>query len=238
MLKNKIIKIFLLLFTSTMLSGCLQTMFVGAAGTMVEIAKERPVGDAITDVRISTAIKAALMKKNFRNLYVKIKIEVIQGRVLFTGVVNNEEDSINAVKIAWEQEGVNKVINELKVDKDSNNFNLFQYTKDTMITSHLRSKIFMNRDIKFINYTVITHNNIVYLFGIARSSQELEKVANIASNLSGVSKVVSHVTVQEGNQNDIANKKLNAKKDFIIDQDIDDLNLDDLNLDEGIDSDW
>jgi len=38
---------------------------------------------------------------------------------------------------------------------------------------------------------------VVYLFGIARSQEELEKVANIASNVYGVQKVVSHVKISD-----------------------------------------
>ena len=72
-----------------------------------------------------------------------------------------------------------------------------QYTRDTMITSQIKSKIFVNREIKFVNYTVITINDVVYLFGIARSQEELEKVANIASNVYGVQKVVSNVKISD-----------------------------------------
>ena len=64
-----------------------------------------------------------------------------------------------------------------------------------MITSQIKSKTFMDRGIKFVNYTIITLNDVVYLFGIARSVEELEKLANIASNINGVQRVVSHVRV-------------------------------------------
>jgi len=196
MLEKLYIKTILLLLVLLVLSGCLPVIFTGATGSVVEMAKDRPVGDALTDARIATAIKTNFIKKGFRPLYSKIKTEVIQGRVLFTGVIEKEEDAITAVQVAWEQEGVIEVINELKVDKSSRTFNLVQYTKDTMITSQIKSKTFVNRDIKFVNYTVITLNDIVYLFGIARSEEELEKVASIASNVYGVEKVISHVKIQ------------------------------------------
>ena len=195
-MKNVRLNITLLTLSVFLLSGCLPTIFAGAAGTTMEFAKDRPAGDTLTDVRMSTAIKGAFLKNNFRNLYLKIKIEVVQGRVLFTGDIDKEEDAITAVQIAWNQEGVTEVINELKVNKSSNKFNIVQYTRDALITSQIKSKIFMNRDIKFVNYTVITINDVVYLFGIARSEEELEKVASIASNISGVQKVISHVKVQ------------------------------------------
>lgn len=186
---------------SILLSGCLPAVFTGVTVSAAEFAKDRQAGDTLKDIKISSAIKASFIKNNFRELYTKIKVEVVQGRVLYTGMVNNNEDAVNAVQIAWNQEGVTEVINELKVDKKSGNFDLVQYTRDTMITSQIKSKTFLDRGIKFINYTVITVNDVVYLFGIARSEEELQKVANIASNIHGVQKVVSHVKV-----NELANK--------------------------------
>lgn len=234
MLQKNYMKIITIMCMSVMLSGCLETMFAGTAGTVLEFAKDRPAGDTMTDVRISTSIKGEFIKKNFRDLYTKIKIEVIQGRVLFTGVIENEQDSITAIQIAWNQEGVNEVINELKVNKNSGKFNLVQYTRDAMITSQIKSKTFMNRDIKFVNYTVITLTDIVYLFGIARSEEELEKVAAIASNVHGVAKVVSHVRVlNSANKMKTQSKGTNNSNDFLIDKD-----EVDLNLDQGLSGDW
>lgn len=189
------IRITCLAILSTSLLGCLPAVFTGASKTAVEMAKDRPIGDTLTDVKISARIKAALIKKSFRNIYSRVTIEVVQGRVLFTGVLEKEEHALDAIKIAWEQQGVVEVINELKIDEKSGKFNIVQYTRDTLITSQIKSKIFMNRDLKFVNYTVITIDDVVYLFGIARSEEELEKVANIAANIHGVKKVICHVKI-------------------------------------------
>jgi osmotically-inducible protein OsmY len=223
----------ILILSIFLLSGCLPTIFAGAASSTLEFAKDRPAGDTLTDVRISTAIKGTFIKNNFRNLYSKIKIEVVQGRVFYTGDIEKEEDAITAVQIAWNQEGVSEVINELKVDKNSNKFNIVQYTRDALITSQIKSKTLMNREIKFVNYTVITINDVVYLFGIARSEEELEKVANIASNISGVQKVVSHVKVQKLARKTKygANKGGATNNEYLIDQG------EDLTL-ENVGNDW
>lgn len=216
--KNMCLKIISLLFVSLMLSGCLETMFAGTAGTAMEFAKDRPAGDTLTDVRIATAIKGSFIKNNFRDLYTKIKTEVVMGRVLFTGTIDKEDDAIKAVEIAWSQEGVKEVINELKIDKNSSKFDLLQYTRDTMITSQIKSKIFINRDIKFSNYTVITLNDIVYLFGIARSEEELEKVASLAANVHGVEKVVSHTKVQNTANKMRESKDTESNNDYLDEQ--------------------
>jgi osmotically-inducible protein OsmY len=168
---------------SFLVSGCLPVIFTGATASVTELAKDRPADEALKDFRIASAIKASFIKNNFRELYTKIKVEVVQGRVLYTGLVDKEEDMINAVQIAWDQEGVTEVVNELKVDKNSGKFDIVQYTRDTMITSQIKSKTFLDRSIKFVNYTVITVNDVVYLFGMARSEEELQKVATIASNI-------------------------------------------------------
>jgi len=186
-----------LICLSFALTGCLPVFFTAATTSTLAAAKDRSIGSAIDDVKIATRIKTAFIKNNFKELYTKIKVEVLQSRVLFTGSVDKEEDIVTAVKIAWDQPDVTEVINELTVDKKSNHFDLLQYTKDTMITSQIKSKVFVHRDIKFINYTVITVNNIVYLFGIAKSEEELEKVSNIASKIRGVEKVISHVKLKE-----------------------------------------
>ena len=237
-----------MLCASLMLSGCLETMFAGTAGTITEFAKDRKPGETISDVRIYAAIKSDIIKKHFKQLYAQTKIEVVQGRVLFTGSIEKEEDAITAVQIAWSKEGVTEVINELKIDKNSKKFNLFQYTRDSFITSQIKSKTFIDRSIKFINYTVITLDDIVYLFGIARSEEELKKVASIASNISGVKKVISHVKIQkiggvtkikpepQSNSDTDTDLQLDTENsgDIINDKILTDHSEEDLNLDNGI----
>ena len=85
----------------------------GATGATVAAAKDRSIGEAIDDVKISTKIKADFMKSGFKSLYAKIDVEVIEGRVMYTGTVETEEDIMNALEIAWKQEGVKEVLNEL-----------------------------------------------------------------------------------------------------------------------------
>lgn len=186
-----------LVILSFLLTGCLPVVFTAATTSTLAAAKDRSIGGAIDDAKIATSIKAAFVKNNFKELYAKIKVEVLQSRVLLTGTVDKEEEIVTAVKISWEQTDVKEVINELKVDEKSSHFDLLQYTKDTMITSQIKSKLFLCREVKAVNYTVITLNNIVYLLGIARSEDELEKVADIASKVKGVEKVISHVIIKD-----------------------------------------
>lgn len=209
------------LLISCLVSSCLPMIFTGAAASVAEFAKDRPKDELLKDFRIVSAIKASFVKNNFRELYTKIQVKVVQGRVLYTGFVDKEEDMIHAVEIAWDQEGVTEVVNELKVDKNSGNFNIVQYSRDSIITSQIKSKTFLDRSIKFVNYTVITVNDIVYLFGMARSEEELQKVAKIASNIHGVQKVISHVKVKVGGyipDKQTFLRKKNKEESLLIDE--------------------
>ncbi|WP_316353210.1 BON domain-containing protein [Candidatus Trichorickettsia mobilis] len=183
-------------------------IFTGAVSSTMAVAGDRSVGTAIDDAKIAARIKADFMKSNFRELYTKISISVLNARVLYTGTVDKEEDMLTAVQIAWNQKDVKEVVNELIVDKNSGHFDLVQYTRDSMITTQIKSKAFLKREIKFVNYTVITVSDIVYLFGSARSEEELELIADIASKVHGVKKVISNVKIIEPSSNDTVADRL------------------------------
>lgn len=179
------------------LSGCMPAIFGTAAGTTVSVAKDRSVGSTMDDIKISAGIKKDFISQGFRDLYTKIDVEVADGRVLYTGSVATDEDIMKAIDIAWAQKGVVEVMNELQVDEKSNYFDAAQYTRDAWITSRIKTKSILERDIKFINYTILTTKNVVYIFGVARSQEELDKVANMASEVRGVERVVVRAQVKE-----------------------------------------
>lgn len=188
---------------SLFLTSCLPVVFVGAASSTIIAAKDQPFVETVEDIKISAKIKTAFIKNNFKELYTKIKIEVAQARVLLTGSIDNSEEVLKAVALVWEIEGVQEVINELVVDKNSSQFDLGQYTRDAMITAQIKTKTFFTQDIKFVNYTIVTVKQVVYIFGAARTKEELELVSSIASQIKGVARVVCHATIRGNNkQND------------------------------------
>lgn len=193
---------FIIIILSFMLTGCLPAIFTAATSSTIAAAKDQSISETIDDVKISTKIKASFMKNNFRELYTKIKVEVEQGRVLLTGIIDKKEDALKAVEIVWGVKGVREVINELIIDKKSDHFDLVQYTKDAMITSQIKARTFVKQDVKWVNYTIITVNNIVYIFGIARSEEELKMVTSIASQINSVARVVCHVKINEAEKID------------------------------------
>lgn len=182
---------------AVVLTGCIPATFTAATSSTIAVSKNRSFGQTIDDVTIATKIKLQLMKHGFKDLYTKITVTVFQGRVMYTGDVEKDEDILKAIQVAWEQPGVVEVESELVVSKNSNKFDLIQYTRDSMLTMQTKLRTMSNKNIKFVNYTIITTNDVVYLFGIAQSLEELEQVTSIAAQVPGVQKVISHVKIMQ-----------------------------------------
>ncbi|AVP87767.1 hypothetical protein phytr_8350 [Candidatus Phycorickettsia trachydisci] len=178
-----------------LLSSCSVFVPTSVVKLGMSAAKDKTIGESIDDTAIETKIKKEFLVKDFKHKFARINVEVVKSKVLLTGVVESEEDIVSAVEVAWAQKGVKAVANELQVDENSKSFDPKQYAIDTWITTRVKSKLFFARDIKFVNYTVVTTRNVVYIIGVARSEDELTRVTDIAARIQGVEKVVSHVKV-------------------------------------------
>lgn len=192
-------KILPLILISILLSSCFPTMFAATTKAGVTAAQDRTVGDALDDTTIWAKIRGALIKKGFKRIFDDVDINVIEGRVLLIGSVQSDEEILEIVEIAWNQKGVREVINELKIKKEFK-VNPINYSKDCWITGRVKTKMIMTGGIKHVNYTIVTHDQIVYVFGLARSQEELDKVTQIASTISGVVKVKNHARLLESKE--------------------------------------
>ena len=171
-------------------------ILAGAATAGLTVAQERSIGTVIDDTAIELQIQHYLLQAS-DGLFIRVGIEVHEGRVLLTGVVPAPDDRVEAVRQAWQVNGVLEVINEVQV---SDRAGITDYLRDVKITSQLRFKMLRDRDISDVNYTVETVNGIVYLMGMAGSRPELDKVTTHARNIAGVQKVISHVRLSGGDR--------------------------------------
>lgn len=181
--------VYRLLALFILLQSC-TPLLIGVGGVAVgtTLVQEKSVGSSIDDTTIWTEINSSLIKnKQFFN----IKVKVNEGRVLLTGIVPDMESTLEAVKIAWSYKGTKEVINEILIQEESESV-----LKSLWITTQIKSKLLFGSHIKSFNYTIVTMDDIVYLFGIAQNNNELNKVIKIAGTVSGVEKVISHVRLK------------------------------------------
>ncbi|MEM7679434.1 MAG: BON domain-containing protein [Pseudomonadota bacterium] len=195
-MNTKIALISSLCFSLLVTSACsVGSIAMGTlTGTGLAAAQHRGVGDAIDDFTIQTKINDLWFRQDVDS-FGKLDITVNQGRVLLTGVVQDPDQRLEAVRLAWQPQGVKQVINEIRVAESSG---VKGYAKDAWISSRLRTKLTFDEEILSINYSIDTVEGVVYLLGLAKSRQELNRVTEIAQTISGVQKVVSYVRVVEG----------------------------------------
>ena len=77
----------------------------GAGATLgIAAAKEGGISSAANDLRIQTLIKEKWFSYKV-DTFTKLNLTVDQGRVLITGNVQNPDDRVEAVRLAWQVKG-------------------------------------------------------------------------------------------------------------------------------------
>ena len=173
--------------------GCAPIILGGGAAVGVAAAQERTIGNAIDDTVIHARVKDAMLQKS-SNVFLRVGTEVLEGRVLLTGTVQNAEDRVEAVRLTWSVPGVREVLNEIQVAERGG---IAANFADARITSTLRVQMLSDRNVRDVNYSIDTVNGIVYLMGIAQDQAELNRVLGYARNISGVKQVVNHVVLRD-----------------------------------------
>jgi osmotically-inducible protein OsmY len=173
-----------------MMGGCAPLIVGGAATTAVVAASQpRGIGGAISDTEIQAQINHFWFQHSI-DMHSRLSTNVNQGTVLLTGRAKDPEMRLDAVRLAWQANGVKEIINEIVVDDGST---LTDSARDTWIGTQLLSKLMFDRDISSINYSIETVNGVVYLMGNAHDPAELERVTGHARSLPYVKRVVSYV---------------------------------------------
>ncbi len=160
-----------------------------AATTGIAAAQEGGLSRAVSDTRLKILINEAWLQHDL-DMFSKLSTTIKNGRVLITGVVQEPGHRVEAVRLAWQVDGVQSVINEIRVAESEG---ITGFAQDTWITTRLRTELTFDRDVQSINYSIDTVQGVVYLMGYAQSQLELNNVIERARALSGVKQVVSYV---------------------------------------------
>ena len=188
------IKIILFFLLSLFLSGCVGVSSSGIFGTGVSVALDpRTVGTQIDDSIMQKNLSARIILMDKKFLF-SVKSKVLDGRIFLTGKVENPEEKLKLTKMAWETQGVRSVRNDIKVKEE---FNFKQSAKDILITSQLRTALILDQDIKATNYQIDTYKKKIYIYGIAITTEEKNKVVDEAKKILDVTDVVASILLVE-----------------------------------------
>ena len=188
-------KLIILFFSLLFISGC-QSAYMATMSQAVLIDKEeRSFNNFVEDTIILAQLKNAYFSNN-EKIFFNVSVEVMEGRVLLTGSVEQIDERIEATKLAWGIEGVNEVINEIQISNDES---ILDYADDLIMKTKINAKLLLDKDILNLNYSVEVVNGIVYLIGIAQNQEELNSVIKISENTYGVQNVINYVRLKDIN---------------------------------------
>ena len=195
---KKIIKVLIipLLSTLTFINyGCspANILATGGGSAMVVAEGERTLGTVIDDATIKVNIAAKFLAAE-NNLFVNINTSVLEGRVLLTGLVDNQEIRIEAVRLVWEAEGVQEIINEIEIGDRTT---LKDYTNDLWINTQARAIAAKTVGIKSITFNFETIQGKIYVAGISTRPDLLNEMVSALKNIKGVNEIVNYVIIKE-----------------------------------------
>ena len=188
---NNLISYSLVLF---FLYSCAPAQIVGTgAGSAMVIAEgERSMGSVIDDATIKVNIAAKFISSE-DNLFVDVSTTVLNGRVLLTGLVDNQEIRIDAVRRVWEVDGVKEVINEIQI---GNRATLKEYANDLWINTQAKGLAAKTIGLRVVGYNFETIQGKVYIAGITSRPKQLEDLIDAVKTIKGVKEIVNYVIVK------------------------------------------
>jgi len=165
----------------------------GGATTMVVAEGDRTLGTVVDDATIKINISSNLLSSS-TDLFVNVNTNVIEGRVLLTGIVDTQEIRIEAVRKVWEVEGVREVINEIEI---GNKTTIKEYANDLWITTQVKGLTAKTIGLRALSYNFETIKGKVYIAGITSRPEQLDQIVEITKTVKGVKEIVNYVIIKE-----------------------------------------
>ena len=193
MKKNIYYRLTITLFLLIAISGCQTVYMTGVSKAVLIDKEERSFNNYVADTIILAQLKNEYFTNN-ENIYFFVSVDVLEGRVMLTGSVEQIDERIEATKIAWGIEGVSEVINEIQISNDEG---ILDYADDLIMKTKINAKLLLEKNILSLNYSIEVVNGVVYLIGIAQNQKELDAVIEISKKTYGVTSVISYVRLKD-----------------------------------------
>lgn len=192
--KTKIIFFIFITFFSNFFYACSPSSILATGGStaMVVAEGDRSLGTVVDDATIKINIAAKFLNAG-NNLFVDINTTVLEGRVLLTGLVNNQELRIEAVRLIWEIEGVREVVNEVEI---GNRDSIKDYASDLWINTQARGVAAKTVGLRAVAYNFETINGKIYIAGISTNPDQLNMLIESLKTIKGVKEIVNYIIIK------------------------------------------
>ena len=192
---NKLIILFFVTILMLNNYGCSPAgvLASGGATTMVVAEGDRSLGTVVDDATIKVNIAAKFINSG-ENLFVDVNTTVLEARVLLTGLVENQEIRIEAVRLVWEVEGVKEVVNEIEI---GNRESIKDYATDLWINTQARALAAKTVGLRSVAYNFETIQGKIYVAGITTKEGQIESLIEALKTIKGVKEIVNYIIVKE-----------------------------------------
>ena len=195
---KEIIKIFfsfILIVSLTALFGCSPQGILATGGStaMVVAEGDRSIGTVVDDATIKINVAGKFLGAG-NNLFVDINTTVLEGRVLLTGLVDNQEIRIEAVRLVWEVEGVREIVNEIEI---GNRETIKDYANDLWINTQAKGVAAKTIGLRSVAFNFETIKGKIYVAGITTRPEQMNNLIEALKTIKGVKEIVNYVIVKE-----------------------------------------
>jgi osmotically-inducible protein OsmY len=181
------------IFISLLLTSCIGNFSSTVFGVGVNISLDpRSPGLYLDDKLAETLIMKKIVQNNYKQVFLNVK--VIDGTAILSGRVEKAEDKLKMTKFAWETAGIKAVRNDIVI-ADETSFK--QRAKDLLISSQLSAALLINKKINSRNYNLETINGKIYIYGMAKTTAELEEVVKEAKLIPDVVEIVPSIILAD-----------------------------------------
>ncbi|MEM7194706.1 MAG: BON domain-containing protein [Pseudomonadota bacterium] len=180
-------KLAIMLLLSQLVTACIPIAIGTATVTAIDVALDRrTVGRNLDDGALELKLKKDFLLDPMLGNDVNITVTSVNGVVLLTGEVLNEQQRQRASILARNHPETRNVVNELAL---SGKTSLTSRANDSWITGRVKANLIGNRNIPATSINVTTERGKVYLLGLVTRS-EADAAVQEARRVPGVTHIV------------------------------------------------
>jgi osmotically-inducible protein OsmY len=182
-----------IIFISLFLTSCIGNFSSTLFGIGVNINLDpRSPGLYFDDKLAETLIMKKIILNDYKQVFLTVR--VIDGTAILSGRVEKAEDKLKMTKFAWETAGIKAVKNDIII-ADETSFK--QRAKDILISSQFNAALLINKKINSRNYNSETINGKIYVYGMAKTTAEMEEVIKEGKLIPDVVEVVPSIILAD-----------------------------------------
>jgi len=186
-------KLLKVIFISLFLTSCIGNFSSTLFGVGVNINLDpRSPGLYFDDKLAETLIMKKIILNDYKQVFLTVR--VIDGTAILSGRVEKAEDKLKMTKFAWETAGIKAVRNDIII-ADETSFK--QRAKDILISSQFNAALLVNKKINSRNYNSETINGKIYVYGMAKTTAEMEEVIKEGKLIPDVVEVVPSIILAD-----------------------------------------